>query len=470
MRSGPLAFAILFGTTGCVRYQARPISPADGAAALETRRLDDPGVRTFIEGNLGRELSPWPPWSWDLHTLTLAAFYYHPDLDVARARWAIASGGVVTAGALPNPTLSLSPEYVLSSGNPSPWIFGFRLDIPLQTYGKRGYRVAQARASGEAARLGVAGAAWQVRSRLRSSLLGLWVAGTRFALIERERSIQEEIAGLIERRRDVGEASEQDLTRERIELERLRVAARNSETQRAQGRAHVAAAIGVPAAALEQVEISFEAFDVTPPANPPESDLRRRALLGRADVEALLAEYAAAQAALQLEIARQYPDLSLGPGYSWSQGANHYLIGISLTLPLFNRNQGPIAEAEARRKEVAARFTGLQARILGDLDRALSGYLSASRAAGDAESLLYQERLRQGQVERAFSAGEADRVALAGANLQLAAAEVSRFDARVEQVRLLGELEDALQRPLSGPEPPFGRQEPEPQRREEHRR
>ena len=38
--------------------------------------------------------------------LTLAAFYYHPSLDVARADWREAAGGIVTAAERPNPTVT----------------------------------------------------------------------------------------------------------------------------------------------------------------------------------------------------------------------------------------------------------------------------------------------------------------------------------------------------------------------------
>jgi outer membrane protein TolC len=53
-----------------------------------------------------------------------------------------------------------------------------------------------------------------------------------------------------------------------------------------------------------------------------------------------LQDYTASQAALQAEIAKQYPDLRLGPGYDWDQGDHKWLLlGISLTLPILNRNE-----------------------------------------------------------------------------------------------------------------------------------
>lgn len=106
--------------------------PAD-----ESRTLENPDVERFIENNLHREMKPRPPQPWDFNLLTLAAFYYHPDLDVGRARWGMAEAAIITAGARPNPTLGTTPE--ISANLPSrlsPWILRFTLDFPIESTGK----------------------------------------------------------------------------------------------------------------------------------------------------------------------------------------------------------------------------------------------------------------------------------------------------------------------------------------------
>lgn len=96
---------------GCASFQPRPIEPSTTAAAFEARTLDTPALKQFMEQNLYREITPWPPQSWDLTLLTLVAFYYHPDLDVARAKLDVADAAVITAGGRPNPGLSSSAQY-----------------------------------------------------------------------------------------------------------------------------------------------------------------------------------------------------------------------------------------------------------------------------------------------------------------------------------------------------------------------
>ena len=85
--------------TGCAaqRYQPAPIVPAESAARLELRNLGDPSLQSFLEENVGHPLAPWPPKTWDLGTLSLAALYFHPTMEIARARVGEAQAAVVTA-------------------------------------------------------------------------------------------------------------------------------------------------------------------------------------------------------------------------------------------------------------------------------------------------------------------------------------------------------------------------------------
>ena len=85
-------------TAGCAHFKEAPISPAETARALESRSLDSAALKAFLEQNLHSYLTNWPAKTWDLETLTMAAFFYHPSLDVARAQWAVAKAGELTAG------------------------------------------------------------------------------------------------------------------------------------------------------------------------------------------------------------------------------------------------------------------------------------------------------------------------------------------------------------------------------------
>src|ERR1700730_330949 len=102
----PLAGILSLAGCAAQRYQAAPIVASTTASRLELRNLADPGPQSFVEQNLGHSVSPWPPATWDLQTLSLAALYFNPALDSARARIAGTEAALITAGGAP-PSSSL---------------------------------------------------------------------------------------------------------------------------------------------------------------------------------------------------------------------------------------------------------------------------------------------------------------------------------------------------------------------------
>lgn len=432
---------------GCASYTPKPLDPAVQESVFEARRLESQDVRQFFERSLGHEITPWPPKSWDITTLTLAALHFHPDLDTAQARRLLAEAGIVTAGARPNPAFGASLQNNTDTpAGQSPWTYGLGLNIPVETAGKRDYRIEQARHLAQAAKLREFETVWQVHSRMRASLLAAYPTES---LVRRQRYLQEEIARLLERRFAAGYASQPEVTQARLALNQSTLALAENQKQHAENLARVAAAVGIPAKALEAAPISFDSFGHLPPATDlPSAEMRRHALLNRPDVLAALAEYEASQSALQLEIAKQYPDVSLGPGYSWDQGAVKWSLGLSLVLPLLNRNEGPIAEAEARRKEAAAAFLSIQAKAIAEVEQALVGYGPAIRIFETADTLLRDQEKKERAGAAAFRAGETDRLAWLSAQYETVAAELARINALSQAQQTLGRLEDALHRAI----------------------
>jgi outer membrane protein TolC len=436
---------------GCAHYEPRPVSPERTAAALESRTLQDPGLRSFLEKNLRRDFAAGQE-AWDFETLTLAALYYHPDLEVARAEWEVARAGIQTAGGRLNPTLSATPGLNLSHINAgpglSPWIPVVSFDVPLETAGKRGHRIAEAEQLSESARLNIAVTAWHVRAGVRAGLLDYSAARQREALLENEISIQRQIIALLDRQIQAGAMAGPEAAPFRIALQKSRLELADAQRESAESRARLAESIGVPVRALDGVELSTVFPDGSAAADLTTDEVRREALLGRADILAALSDYAAAQADLQLEIARQYPDVHLSPGYEFDQGDNKWSLGLTVELPVLNRNQGPIAEAAARRAAAAARFNALQAKVLADIDTAAAGYRATEKGLAAIQELAGAQAAARDAVAAQVSAGAAAPLDLLCAQLELAEAEEARLEARVKRQQSLAALEDAVQRPI----------------------
>jgi outer membrane protein TolC len=445
MKHIPLIFAVLI-LAGCAHFQPQPISPAKTAAQLEARRLDDAGLKKFLEQNSNDELKTWPVKQWDLDLLTLAAFYFHPNLEVARAQWQLAEAGIKTAGGRPNPTLSVTPTYNTTTFAPSPWGPSVNLDVPIETMGKRGKRIAEAQKLSESARFSFISAAWQIRSGVRGSLLAYKMAGRRAELLQKQLDAQQQIVQRLQQRFDAGTISRAELTLPQIALNKTQIDLSDAQSQQAEARSRLAEALGLSAVALDGGEFDFD-FSPHPVEQLTSGDARRVALQSRSDILAALADYAAAEDNLRLEIAKQYPDVHLNPGYQFDQGDNKWSLGLTVELPILNQNQGAIAEAAARRKLNAAKFIALQAQVIGEIDRAVAGWRVAESQLKAGNKLLAVQQQSKKSAEVQVQAGAADELDRLNAELEFDSAALVQLDSETKSQTALGALEDALQRP-----------------------
>jgi outer membrane protein TolC len=436
-----LSMALL---TGCAHFEPQPISTETSADSFDARSLTNDSLRAFLETN--QIVTEWPSRRWDLNALTFTAFYYQPSLAEARAQLASVRAAEITAGERPNPSVTVSPTY--DSTTPPPWIFGVSADVPLETSGKRSKRIAQAVFSSEAAKWNFVSTEWQVRSHVRGALLSLRVARENESMLARAGLAQSNIVRLLEGQLSAGVISGYEVTQARVAAETAQLSRQDAIGQGRQARVQLAAVLGVPARALDGIEFDFGALEKFPlELTAPE--VRRDAVLHRADIRSALAEYAASQSALQLEIAKQYPDVHLNPGYELDQTDNKWTLGLTVDLPLLNQNQGGIAEAKAKRTQAAAHFLTVQANAISEIDLALAGYDAALQKAAIAKKLLADLQKQLDSARSLARAGEADALALANAEAAYCSGAQNQLDALAKAQEALGALEDAVQSPLT---------------------
>jgi outer membrane protein, heavy metal efflux system len=449
MRFLPFIFGIIL-FAGCATYHPQPISPEKSADAFDARSLTDDGLRAFLETN--HVDGEWPRRSWDLNELTLVAFYYQPAFAEARAQWASIQAAEITAGERPNPSVTVTPGYDSQvPGTPTPWIVQVSLDIPIETAGKRGRRMDEAKHLSEAAYWDFVSAAWQTRSHVRAALLALYAARENESLLARQELAQSNTVRLLQGQFANGAVSDFEVTQARVGLETTQLSEQDAVGQFNQARAQLAGALGVSLRALDGVKFSFASLNQFP-RELTKPEVRRQALFNRADVRGALADYAASQSALQLEIANQYPDIHLGPGYAYNSGNagdNEWQLGATLDLPLLNHNQGPIAEVEAKRAAAAAHFLSVQSAAISEIDSALAGYDAALKEVATARALLADLRRQLGSVRAQAKLGEVDALALADAESAYCTGAQNQQDALVKAQQALAALEDAVQSPLT---------------------
>jgi cobalt-zinc-cadmium efflux system outer membrane protein len=178
-----------------------------------------------------------------------------------------------------------------------------------------------------------------------------------------------------------------------------------AEAAAVEARAALALAVGLEPGSLPEPTGELPApREVTTPL----PELLRRAGERRADLTAFRHRREAASARVQLARSRRLPDLELGAFYEREEGTDEIVgVGVGVAIPIFNRNQGGVAEAEATRDRLDQERSALQLAVAEEVVTAHARVRSATRAAellrGEVLGSL-EESLEL--LRRAFEAGK----------------------------------------------------------------
>jgi outer membrane protein TolC len=250
-----------------------------------------------------------------------------------------------------------------------------------------------------------------------------------------------------------GKAAPSEQLQMALELTRARAAIADARRQRDDALARLAATAGVPIAALGGVQLELDDFANPESANLTDIDrLRAQALISRTDLERAAVDYDSREAELHQQVRLQYPQLSLGPGYTYDHGTPKATFGVSFTVPLFNHNQGAIGEAEARRTTAAQHVLSVQAQVMNEVDGSLIAYRQALASLALARHQADSAHAIAAQIEQGLTVGAEDRPTLLSAQLTANAEDLAALDSLDRAQQALAQLEDALRTPLHGRE------------------
>ncbi len=439
---------VLGTLSGCATYHARRLHPEQFYSNFMSRNLNAPATIAFVRKQKVALPANFPA-SWNAAALVCAGWYYSPAMRVQRDRVAVDRGNLLAAGEAPNPSVSWSPTYAAKSPpGVSPWILGFNFDIPIETAGRRTDRVARAQALEQADIFTLGSIAWKVRRRIYAALTGWESRKRELYLLTRQAHTAAQLQTLIQNRFSAGDLSRPVYTQAVIQRRELQFQVIKVRGRLHQARLALAAAMSVPYRAIRGLAVSGHNFDRLPAISTVAvGRLCRAALVNRMDIQRLLAEYRAAAAELKLQIARQYPNIHLGPGYSFNQGANEFTLGFNMSLPIFNQNGGAIAAADARRRLVGSQLLQEQSRIISRIKRRLAAYRSSLRLWRSARGVRREYRRQLEAAQRAAAAGAASSLTVAEAEFSYQTFAIGAIKARFAAAESLESLANALEVP-----------------------
>lgn len=353
-----------------------------------------------------------------------------PRLAVERTAIEAAEADRITAGALPNPTVSYGRSR--PSGGANTVFEGSRqqqagVDLPLLLAGQRAARVEAAEQGllGVRARVGLVGS--ELALRAAELFAGLQAAQEKNAVLAEAFGEIERAAGVISGRFASGMASRYDLTRVEIEVAGMAVRLAEARADIADKSAGLASLLGAPGWRPSAGGVLAPVGLSTDP-----SAWRTPLEAGNPQIAAARREEDTARAALNRAERERWPVPVLSLGRTWTSepfGAANF-IGLSSEIPLLDTRRGSVDKARAELASAERRREAIEAEVGVELPRLLDA-LAERKAALERFERKVDVRspaLKQ-MAEDAYRLGR-------GSVLELIDAARVRVDARLTNIDL----------------------------------
>ncbi len=328
----------------------------------------------------------------------------NPELEAARQQRAIADAESLIARAYPNPELEIGGgpwRSRLGAGTGSATAYGFTQPIELPSV--------------RAARIGAAAAGIESAGALGQTVrlaIGYQARQAFFELLRRQEDeriarenveLLQQIRDRVLKRVEVGEAPRFELIRADSEALVAQNALATSRLRVEEARASLRrlTANTLP----PQFGVSGAEPDL--PVVPPLSALQPEMIAVHPALRALAAERERARRRLEQERALAAPQPALRFGETRDPEMRASMVGVTLSIPLWNRREGQIAQARAGIDLVSAQIEQQRVQLLRELDSAYARLDIAQRQIGTFEAgLLRSAGAALQATEAAYRFGE----------------------------------------------------------------
>ena len=370
-----------------------------------------------------------------------AAFANNPELAAAGREIGIAEGERRQAGLIPNPELSWEVEDTRRDTSTTT----VTLSQALELGGKRGARIAVASSGQTIAQLDLQ----RQRNGLRADVVQAFHtalrAQTAVELAQQSQALTARGLKVVQGRVTAGQSSPVEATRAQVQLAQAHAEVRRAETQRTVAFQALARLTGSPLAAFREVQ----AADLSPGA-APSTDALLAQLEQTAEWRLAAAQIERGDASLGSEKAQRIPDLtvSLGSQYSREDRERVNVVGLSMPLPLFDRNQGNVLAAARRADQARDLRNAVELRLRSETRSAVSQWRTALQDVEDYDrTILPSAQQAVDTATRGFEMGkfafldvlDAQRTLIEARALYLEAL-AQATDARAQVERIYGDV------------------------------
>lgn len=326
-------------------------------------------------------------WAESANTLTLAhalevALHSSTELKAAQLDISASEARSTQAGAIPNPSLDTDIETIPKTGETASGMdVTVLLSQPFELGGKRSKRVKVAEIERDVAGWSEKSKRLDIMNEVTKLFIDVLAGQEKVKLSEARKSLAQDVLKAATNRLAVGKGSNLDQAKARIALTTSEIEAERSARIYGAAKEKLSMSLGENAPSFSEVDGKFAI-----PTSPPQWTDLTPELLQNPDLKRLAKEHEQKTATLEFERSRQVPDVTLKGGikYATEGGSIGYLAGISLPLPLFDRNQGGIREASLNVDKASQEQLTAERKARASLQDV---YTTSSIARNEAEAL-----------------------------------------------------------------------------------
>ena len=321
-------------------------------------------------------------------------------ISAAQREVGASDGAVRQAGTWRNPELNASVEDTRRATRTTT----STIDFPIELGGKRAARLHAADRMRELAQAELGNVRAQLRADVLRAFFGVLVAQERVALTASSADLAQRSADAIAKRVAAGKVSPVDETRARIDQANAQLEGAEALAELRGARQTLAALWGEPELGYAVVQGDLELV----PTRASAADLARELdsspglLTGRIEAERR-------RALVDVERSKGVPDLtvSIGAKRDNELGRTQAILGVSIPLPLFDRNSGATYEASKRADKASDEFQLTRIRLLSELQQA-SNQLALARTSAQSlrSTVLPAAQQAHDAAGKGFEAGK----------------------------------------------------------------
>ena len=302
----------------------------------------------------------------------------HPRLAGYPLEFQSTEGRVLQASLRPNPELSVDVENVWGDypgTRRAETTYGISQLVEL---GKRSSRIRKAEAETDVLRRDLETARFDVVADVKRAFVNLLSAGKKLELNREAHKIATQLATAVSDRVAAGAVSPIEETRAKVALAVSAADVAKTAREFETARRELAAAMGEATPSFD-----FPSGDLDEDLSVPAVDNIAERIATTPDVVRWVAELERRNAALNAERTLSTPDVTLKGGIKRFRetSENTFVLGISVPLPLFSRNQGAIREAEAQRAKVDVERKTTEVLLHSQVGQRLAALTAAAREA-----------------------------------------------------------------------------------------